>query len=67
MKQFIISNMYSNKLNNCLMICFQHVIFYDNCHSHVATALNIMNYGGSKNWNMVKLAFYMMPYGKYVR
>lgn len=46
---------------------FQHIIFYDNCHSHVAKALNIMNYGGSKNWNMVKLAVYMIPYSKYVR
>ncbi|XP_047503860.1 transmembrane protein 222 [Pieris napi] len=43
-----------------------HIIFYDNCHSHVATALNTMNYGGCKNWNMVKLAFYMIPYSKYV-
>ncbi|XP_053610199.1 transmembrane protein 222 [Plodia interpunctella] len=43
-----------------------HIIFYDNCHSHVATALNIMSYGGSKNWNMVKLVFYMIPYSKYV-
>ncbi|CAB3227360.1 unnamed protein product [Arctia plantaginis] len=43
-----------------------HIICYDNCHSHVATALNIMNYDGCKNWNMVKLAFYMIPYSKYV-
>ncbi|XP_047991323.1 transmembrane protein 222 [Leguminivora glycinivorella] len=43
-----------------------HIIFYDNCHSHVAMALNLMGYGGSKNWNMVKLAFYMIPYSKYV-
>ncbi|XP_037868543.1 transmembrane protein 222 [Bombyx mori] len=43
-----------------------HIIFYDNCHSHVAKALNIMNYGGSRNWNMVKLAIFMIPYSKYV-
>uniref|UniRef100_A0A2A4K8D8 Transmembrane protein 222 n=1 Tax=Heliothis virescens TaxID=7102 RepID=A0A2A4K8D8_HELVI len=43
-----------------------HILFYDNCHSHVATALNIMSYGGCKNWNMVKLAFYMIPYSRYV-
>ncbi|CAH0715229.1 unnamed protein product, partial [Brenthis ino] len=43
-----------------------HIIFYDNCHSHVATALNIMSYDGCKNWNMVKLALYMIPYSRYV-
>ncbi|KAL4706064.1 hypothetical protein ACJJTC_001662 [Scirpophaga incertulas] len=43
-----------------------HIIFYDNCHSHVATALNIMNYNGCKNWNMVKLALCMILYSKYV-
>ncbi|KAK3104883.1 hypothetical protein FSP39_012347 [Pinctada imbricata] len=44
-----------------------HNLCCDNCHSHVATALNLMNYDGSSSYNMVKLAFYMLIYGKYVR
>ncbi|XP_037970706.1 transmembrane protein 222 isoform X2 [Plutella xylostella] len=43
-----------------------HILFYDNCHSHVAMALNLMNYDGCKNWNMVKLAFYMLLKSRYV-
>ncbi|KAB0805716.1 hypothetical protein PPYR_02686 [Photinus pyralis] len=43
-----------------------HNLFCDNCHSHVATALNLMQYNNSSNWNMVKLAFLMLVYGKYV-
>ncbi|KYN01846.1 hypothetical protein ALC62_07318 [Cyphomyrmex costatus] len=44
-----------------------HNLFCDNCHSHVATALNLMSYDNSNKWNMVKLAFLMLLYGKYVR
>ncbi|XP_014480604.1 PREDICTED: transmembrane protein 222 [Dinoponera quadriceps] len=43
-----------------------HYLCWDNCHSHVAQALNLMAYDSSSNWNMVKLAFYMLIYGKYV-
>ncbi|XP_076757944.1 transmembrane protein 222 [Xylocopa sonorina] len=43
-----------------------HNICCDNCHSHVATALNLMQYDNSTSWNMVKLAFYILVYGKYV-
>ncbi|KAK5647589.1 hypothetical protein RI129_002481 [Pyrocoelia pectoralis] len=43
-----------------------HNLFCDNCHSHVATALNIMQYKKSSNWNMIKLAFLMLFFGKYV-
>ncbi|XP_060600834.1 transmembrane protein 222-like [Ruditapes philippinarum] len=43
-----------------------HNLCCDNCHSHCAMALNIMEYGGSKSWNMVKLCFYMLIFGKYV-
>ncbi|GJQ65998.1 hypothetical protein Trydic_g4091 [Trypoxylus dichotomus] len=43
-----------------------HNLFCDNCHSHVATALNIMNYNNSTNWNMVKLALLAAIYSKYV-
>lgn len=45
----------------------QHYICYDNCHSHVATALNLMAYNNLTNWNMVKLCFLMLVHGKYVR
>lgn len=44
-----------------------HSLCCDNCHSHVATALNLMNYGGRSNWNMVILCFLMLLHGKYVR
>jgi len=43
-----------------------HNLCCDNCHSHCAYALNLMNYDGSKSWNMVKLAVYMLPKSKYV-
>lgn len=43
-----------------------HNLCCDNCHSHVATALNLMQYGGSTNWNMVKLAVLMTWHARYV-
>ncbi|XP_028143262.2 transmembrane protein 222 [Diabrotica virgifera virgifera] len=43
-----------------------HNLCCDNCHSHVATALNLMQYENSSSWNMVKLAFLMLIHGKYV-
>lgn len=43
-----------------------HNLCCDNCHSHVATALNLMQYDDSKNWNMVKLAFLILIHSKYV-
>ncbi|XP_066589079.1 transmembrane protein 222 [Prorops nasuta] len=51
------SDIYINKIHN---LCF------DNCHSHVARALNLMVYNNSSNWNMVKLAFLMLIHAKYV-
>ncbi|KAH9513403.1 hypothetical protein Btru_032935 [Bulinus truncatus] len=42
-----------------------HNLCCDNCHSHVAMALNLMNYNGSSSWNMIKLCFLMLIYGKY--
>ena len=42
-----------------------HNLCCDNCHSHVATALELMNYRGSR-WNMVKLAGWMFICGRYV-
>ena len=43
-----------------------HNICCDNCHSHVCTALDIMEYDGKSNWNMVKLCFWMFIFGEYV-
>ncbi|KAG7356741.1 DUF778 domain containing protein [Nitzschia inconspicua] len=42
-----------------------HNLFCDNCHSHVAKALNLMPYGGGK-WNMVKLCFLVFFRGTFV-
>lgn len=43
-----------------------HNLCCDNCHSHVATALNLMQYDDSRRWNMVKLALTMPFYSRYV-
>lgn len=43
-----------------------HNLFCDNCHSHVAMALNLMRYENSSSWNMVKLCFLMLLHSKYV-
>ncbi|TMW56884.1 hypothetical protein Poli38472_002809 [Pythium oligandrum] len=43
-----------------------HNLFCDNCHSHVATCLEHMQYRGIKRWNMVMLCFWMFFRGKYV-
>ncbi|XP_071499840.1 transmembrane protein 222-like [Diadema antillarum] len=43
-----------------------HHLCCDNCHSHVAMALNLMNYKSSSSWNMVRLAVYTFIFGKYV-
>ncbi|XP_027720728.1 transmembrane protein 222 isoform X2 [Vombatus ursinus] len=43
-----------------------HNLCCDNCHSHVALALNLMRYNNSSHWNMVKVCFFCLIYGKYV-
>ncbi|BFZ23662.1 hypothetical protein BsWGS_26700 [Bradybaena similaris] len=43
-----------------------HNLCCDNCHSHVAMALNLMNYNGSSSWNMIKLCVLMLIFGKYL-
>lgn len=43
-----------------------HNLFWDNCHSHCGMALKLMRYSGSLSWNMVRLAFWMFFFGKYV-
>lgn len=45
----------------------QHSLCCDNCHSHVALALNLMRYNNSTSWNMVTVCFFLLLYGKYVR
>ncbi|CAH0550479.1 unnamed protein product [Brassicogethes aeneus] len=50
------SEVYKGRMHNLCM---------DNCHSHVATALELMEYDNGR-WNMVKLAFLLAFRGKYV-
>lgn len=50
------SNIYKKRMHN--LCC-------DNCHSHVATALDLMQYDNPSSWNMVKLCFLMLVYGRY--
>ena len=38
----------------------------DNCHSHVALALNLMEYKGRTDWNMVNLCFLLLFRGRFV-
>ncbi|KAF5290601.1 hypothetical protein FQA39_LY14667 [Lamprigera yunnana] len=42
-----------------------HNLFLDNCHSHVAMSLNLMQYDNCTKWNMVKIAFLMLIFSKY--
>ncbi|KAA0201840.1 hypothetical protein HAZT_HAZT000275 [Hyalella azteca] len=55
---FTASQEYRNRMHN--LCC-------DNCHSHVAMALNLMLYENSSHWNMVKLCFLMLVHSRYVR
>lgn len=58
------------KLAQCLFVFFffiQHNLCCDNCHSHVAMALNLMRYDNSTSWNMVKLCLLVLLRGKHVR
>ncbi|XP_015266694.1 PREDICTED: transmembrane protein 222 [Gekko japonicus] len=43
-----------------------HNLCCDNCHSHVALALNLMRYDNSSSWNMIKLCFLSLLHSKYV-
>jgi len=45
----------------------QHNLCCDNCHSHVAYALNLMKYDSRTSWNMITLCFLMLIHGRYVR
>ncbi|XP_045913951.1 transmembrane protein 222 isoform X2 [Micropterus dolomieu] len=43
-----------------------HNLCCDNCHSHVAMALNLMRYENSTSWNMIKLCLLALIHGKHV-
>ena len=43
-----------------------HNICCDNCHSHVAKALNILNYKGKNNYTMVHVWWMLLTGGKYL-
>ena len=43
-----------------------HNLFSNNCHSHVANALNNMEYKGKNNWNMFDIWILCIAKGKYV-
>uniref|UniRef100_A0A8C2B3Y5 Transmembrane protein 222b n=1 Tax=Cyprinus carpio TaxID=7962 RepID=A0A8C2B3Y5_CYPCA len=43
-----------------------HNLCCDNCHSHVAMALNLMHYDNSTSWNMVNLCLLSLIHGKHV-
>ncbi|XP_032824062.1 transmembrane protein 222 [Petromyzon marinus] len=43
-----------------------HNLCCDNCHSHVAMALNLMRYGGRDDWGMVRLCVLMLVRGRHV-
>ncbi|CCD61682.1 Transmembrane protein 222 [Caenorhabditis elegans] len=44
-----------------------HNLICDNCHSHVALALNKMRYDEREDWNMINLAWYSLTKGSFVR
>lgn len=48
-------------------VASQHNLCLDNCHSHVAMALNLMRYDNSSSWNMVNLCIRALINGKHVR
>ncbi|OON19285.1 hypothetical protein X801_04852, partial [Opisthorchis viverrini] len=43
-----------------------HNLFCDNCHSHVARALNGMRYRGRSNWNMFSVTLLFFSRARYV-
>jgi len=43
-----------------------HDLFCNNCHSHVAQALNDVEFQGFKHWNTFFLIFFMLFQGRYV-
>ncbi|KAL4617215.1 transmembrane protein 222 [Arapaima gigas] len=43
-----------------------HHLCWDNCHSHVAMALNLMHYDNSTSWNMAKLCLLTFIHSRHV-
>lgn len=43
-----------------------HNLICDNCHSHCALALERMRYDDAVNWNMIRLAAWMLIAGRHV-
>ena len=43
-----------------------HNLCCDNCHSHVANALNNFKYLGKENWTMISVFWLLITSGKYV-
>ncbi|CAL9706014.1 unnamed protein product [Knipowitschia caucasica] len=43
-----------------------HNLCLDNCHSHVAMALNLMRYNNSSSWNMMNLCALTLIHGRHV-
>ncbi|CBY21759.1 unnamed protein product [Oikopleura dioica] len=43
-----------------------HNLCCDNCHSHVAMALNLMEYKGKSSWNMVSVCWMLLIRGRFV-
>uniref|UniRef100_A0A8C7IGZ9 Transmembrane protein 222 n=1 Tax=Oncorhynchus kisutch TaxID=8019 RepID=A0A8C7IGZ9_ONCKI len=52
------SEEYKNRMHN--LCC-------DNCHSHVAMALNLMRYENKTSWNMINLCLLSLVHGKHIR
>uniref|UniRef100_A0A3Q2PLB7 Transmembrane protein 222a n=1 Tax=Fundulus heteroclitus TaxID=8078 RepID=A0A3Q2PLB7_FUNHE len=46
--------------------CRPHNLCLDNCHSHVAMALNLMRYDNSSSWNMVNLCVLSFIHAKHM-
>ncbi len=43
-----------------------HNLLLDNCHHHVAAALNELRYRGRQDWGTVSLHLLMMRHGRFV-
>ena len=51
--------------SNCIYSGRIHNICCDNCHSHVAVALEKMQYAGLSHWNMIMLGAWVFFCGKF--
>ncbi|EGT58820.1 hypothetical protein CAEBREN_01460 [Caenorhabditis brenneri] len=60
-------NLTQNPLNSAQKSPNSHNLICDNCHSHVALALNKMRYQDREDWGMVNLAWYSLTKGSFVR